>query len=517
MRINFGPCDRSVSTIVSGFRVTPVLPPPPLLPVATAPDGRVNLGTAPPLSWLPVGFLSVPTGYTIHIARADNPFSLTNGFATPLFTGNVMQATTLQPVFQLQSNTAYAWTVRASNSVTASTWSVPLYFITPPSTMQRTSLAPTRLEFGNVIVNETERRGVQITTMSVQAIDVVGADVFAPEGTPRAAFSLLEGVAASFRRMPTTARVPANLVATFRPVDTVFHQGVLRLRTASGDTLYALLNGNGVRCVPTGQVSIGEPCAETELAFQFRPFKDNKPRPDPGDTVVVQLVVRRTSGLDAARYMGRARQFSADIVIGNPDVLFPRFITAPANLSAAQRTVTRTRLRLQNVPVPASGVQQGNNLVLAEFSGEALLADTLVTSLRLAEFTWTDTPGGNATGDVNIKKILRDTVFTVETCAIDSVKRLFRLKPRSVLSSLVVAPNPAHESATAYIRAEAATPLEISLVNAMGQVVRAETSELADAGDYQIAVNTKNLPQGSYLLIVRAKLEIRQRQIVIVE
>lgn len=521
VRINFGPCDRAVSTIIRGFRVTPVLPPPVLLAVATAPDGRVSIGAAPPLSWLPVGFLSVPTGYTAQIARVDNGFSTASGFAMPLFSGNVMQATTLQPAFQLQPNTAYAWTVRATNSVTASTWSIPLYFITPPSAQQRVNLVPTRLEFGNTIVGETERRGVQITTMSAQAIDVIGADVFAPQGLPRAAFSLLEQVSPAFRRTPVTARIPANFIATFRPVDTVFHQGVMRFRAASGDTLYALLNGNGVRCVPSGQVSIGEPCAETEIALQFKPFTGGttgtKVRPDVGDTVTVQLVVRRTSGLDAARYAGRARQFSADIAIGNPDVLFPRNVISPSNLPAAQRTLTRTRIRLQNVPVPASGIQQGNNIVLAEFTGEALLADTLITSLRIAEFTWSDAPGGNAIGDVNIRKILRDTALTVETCVIDGSARLLRLKPAAVLTSLVIAPNPVRGVAETFIRTESATALEITLVNAMGQTVLTEFASVQNAGDIHLSLPMKNLPQGAYMLIVRANREVQQRQIVLIE
>jgi photosystem II stability/assembly factor-like uncharacterized protein len=518
LRFNFGPCDRSASTIVSGFRVTPVLPPPPLLAVATDPSGRVALGGAPTLAWLPVAFLSVPTGYTAQIARADNGFSFANGFTTPLFTSSVvMSATTLQPAFTLQPNTAYAWTVRAANSVTSSTWAIPYYFITPPSAAQRTTLAPTRLEFGNTIVNETERRGAQIATQSAQAINIVGADVFAPAGAPRAAFGLLEQVSPNFRTMPTTARIPANLIASFRPSDTAFHQGVLRLRTSVGDTLYALLNGNGVRCVPSAQPSNTEPCAETELAFQFKPFKDNKPRPDPGDIVTVQVLMRRSSGLDAARFVGRARQFTADIAIGNPDVLFPKDVTFPANLSAAQRTVTRTRVRLQNVPVPATGIVSGNNIVLAEFTGEALLADTLITSLRFTEFTWSDTPGGNSPGDANIRRIVRDSALTVETCEVNGVQRLFRLKPASLLTSLVVAPNPAHDKAEAFIRTEAATPLEISLVNAMGQVMRSESLEVFDAGDYAVTLKTKSLPQGAYMLIVRAKNEVQQRQIVIID
>ena len=517
MRVNFGPCDRFVSTIVSGFRVTPVLPPPPLIAVATAPDGRVSIGAAPPLSWLAVGFLSVPTGYTVQIARVDNGFSLANGFAMPLFTGNVMQATTLQAAFQLQPNTAYAWTVRASNSVTASTFAIPLYFITPPNTQQRLTLTPTRFEFGNVVVGETERRGAQITTTSAQAIDITGADVFAPTGSPRAAFSLLEQVSPAFRRMPVNARIPANLIATFRPVDTVFHQGVLRLRTAAGDTLFALLNGSGVRCAPVPQGSMDEPCAETEIAFQFRPFPNNKVRPDPGDTVVVQLVVRRTSGLNASRYVNRARQFSADIVVGNADVLFPRHVITPANLPAGQRTVTRTRIRLQNAPSPTSGITQGGNIVLAEFSAQALLADTLVTSLRLAEFVWTDAPGGNAVGDVNIRRILRDSALTVETCEVNGVQRLFRLKPTAILTALTVAPNPVRETLKAFISTEAATPLEISLVNAMGQIVRMQTMDVQDGGDFEITLKTSDLPQGAYLLLVRTKQEIRQQQVVIVE
>jgi hypothetical protein len=481
-----------------------VLLPPVLLPVATQSDGRVPTGAAPPLSWLPSAFLSVPSAYTIQIARFDNTFTEQNGLATPLFTTTINQATTIQPSFTLQPNTAYAWSVRAANSVTGSTWSVPFYFITPPATAQRLVLDPTRVEFGNVVLNDVERRGLQTRLGAQQTtnVDVIGAEVFPPVGALRSNFAL----GLPFSRSTVTANTPANFLATFTPKDTVLYQGVIRFRAASGDTLYALLSGRGVSCVP---LSVQAPCAETEIGFRFAPFKNNIPRPEVGDTVTVQLVMRRSSGLESSFYAGRAQNFTADIWIANANVLFPRSVSQPANLSDEQRTITPNRIRLRNVPV-----QRGNrtsDVVLAEFKAQALLTDTTATAIRLAEFTWNDAGQGATTNGANVRRILSDTAISIETYG-----RIIRPRLAAVLSALSVTPNPASDAAEAIVTVrEAADDVELSIVSSMGFTMHTEKVSLSEAGTYSISLNTKNLPTGAYMLVVRVREEVVSRQLLI--
>ncbi|MCU0427826.1 MAG: hypothetical protein MUF71_19610 [Candidatus Kapabacteria bacterium] len=503
LTLTFGPCDRFVRVVVSGFRTTPVLPPPVLLPVATQPDGRVPNGTAPPLSWLPSEFLSVPTNYTVQIARVDAAFSQQTGLTSPQFTSTVNRVTTTQPAFTLQPNTAYSWTIRASNSVTGSTWSIPLYFITPPAAAQRMVLDPTRLEFGNVVLNETERRGIQtrLNTQQTTPLEVVGAEIFPPASAPRSAFSLNP----TFNRSTVTTRSPASFITTFSPRDTVLHQGVVRFRAASGDTLYALLSGTGVTCLPA---SVQAACAETEIGFRFAPFKNNIPRPEVGDTVTVQVLMRRSSGLDNALYAGRAQNFTADIWIVNANVLFPLSISQPANLTDQQRTITPNRIRLRNVAVARGN--RTSDVVLAEFRARALLTDTTTTAIRLAEFTWNDAGQGAATGGANIRRILRDTAITLETYG-----RLIRPRGTAVIAALGIAPNPAGSSVEALVKVNEAADIELSIVSSMGLTMRTEKATLQEAGDYAITLNTANLSPGAYTLVARRGTEIVSKQLIV--
>lgn len=501
--LTFGPCDRFVRVVVSGVRVTPLLPPPVLLPVATAPDGRVPIGSAPPLSWLPTAFLSVPSSYTVQIARFDNAFTEQNGFATPLFTTTINQATTTQPAFTLQPNTAYAWIVRASNSVTSSTWAIPLYFITPPATAQALVLDPTRVEFGNVVLNDTERRGLQtrLNTQQTSPIEVIGAEVFPPQGAARAAF----GIAPAFARSIVTASSPASAIATFSPRDTVLYQGIVRFRSSAGDTLYGLLSGSGTVCVPA---SVQAPCAETEIGFRFAPFKNNIPRPEVGDTVTVQLVMRHSSGLESPFYAARAQNFTVDIWIVNANVLFPRSVTQPPNLTEQQRIITPNRIRLSNIPVQRGG--RTSDVVLAEFKAQALLTDTIATAIRLAQFVWNDAGQGATTNGANIRRTLSDTAITLETNG-----RLIRPRSAGVLAALSVTPNPATDAAEAIVTVRDAADIELSVVSSMGLTVQTDKASLQEAGTYAIALNTKNLRTGAYMLVVRVREEIVSRQVII--
>jgi len=100
---------------------------------------------------------------------------------------------------------------------------------------------PTRVEFGNVVLGDRERRGLQtrLSTMQTTPIEVVGAETFPPVGAPLSAFA----IAPAFVRTNITTSSPASFITTFTPLDTVLHQGVVRFRTALGDTLYGLLSG----------------------------------------------------------------------------------------------------------------------------------------------------------------------------------------------------------------------------------------------------------------------------------
>lgn len=509
LRLAFSPCDRFVSVVVSGARQTPVLPPPVLLPVATQPDGRVPAALAPPLSWLPSFFLSVPSSYTIQIARVDALFSPETGFAAPLFTTSVNQATTVLPSFALQPNAAYAWTVRAFNSVTTSTFAVPFYFVTPPAPeSQRIALEPTRLEFGDAVVNDVERRGLEarLITRQTSALDIVGAEIFPPTSAPRAAFAF----SPAFARSTVTERTSAHYIVTFSPLDTALYQGVARVRSQAGDTVYALLSGRGVECAPD---AAAPECAETEIAFRFLPFPGDKPRPEIGDTVRAQVILRSSNGLNAPQYQGRAQRFNADVWIENANVLFPLSVVASSNLSSSQLALSPNRIRLRDVPAPRGGLT--NNIVLAEITLRALLTDTLTTALRLAEFTWTDLGQTVAGTPLRVRRVLRDTLLTVETCEIGGV-RLIRPRPSaSLLSLLSVAPNPVNTYIRASFSLTDAAPVEISLLNSLGVPVLRRAIEADAAGDYALDIRAEHLVSGVYLLVVRSRGETQSRQIIV--
>ncbi|MCS6807671.1 MAG: hypothetical protein RML40_03170 [Bacteroidota bacterium] len=503
LTLHYEPCERVVRVVVRGFRTTPILAPPILVPVATQPDGRVPVSLAPPLSWLPSEFVSTPTAYTIQIARVEAVFSEQTGLASPIFTTTVNRVTSTQPTFTLQPNTAYAWTVRASNSVTSSTWSVPLYFITPPATQQRLFLDPPQLDFGHGILHDSERRGLQLRLSPQQStpIDILSAELFPPRLAPRAAFDF----APAFTRSTVTQRTPTTTILTFTPRDTVLHQGVVRFRSSAGDTIYALLSGRGVLCTPPSSHVV---CAETDIAFRVAPLSNNAARPQIGDTVNVQLVLQRSTGLDAPVYRDRAQIFSADIWLENANVLLPLRITQPSALSSQQYSITPNRIRLRNIP--SARAQRTSNVLLAEFQARVLLTDTTATALRLAEFTWNDELSGSTQTRTYIRKILRDTSLAVETYG-----RLIRPRAQALLTSFAVAPNPALYEIHVLISLSNAVPLELTLVNSIGTPVYTERLLFDDAGTYNISINTRDLISGVYTLIARAQNEIFSRHIII--
>jgi photosystem II stability/assembly factor-like uncharacterized protein len=486
--VPYSPCNGSVSIALAGQRVTPTLPPPVPTQLTTDARGTVSASPAPTFAWRPVDFAA---SYSLHIARIERPFAISNGFAASDFPIVTTASAALQPSYILQPNTAYAWSIRAVNSATTSTWTAPQYFITPPTSNARLTIAPSLLDFGATVLGDNERRGTQLALSSgIQTISSV--EVFAAPlrvATTSTVFSVSGSLAGS--RM--SSRDPFNIALSFSPTDTLQYQGVVRLRTAS-DTALALLTGRGILCGLDG----GQGCAETELALRFAPFKDGKEKPDVGDMVTLQLVLTRSARLTDPRYTGRAQRFSADVVIQNPDVIFPTAITAPQGLSAQQVSITPTRIRFTDVSTTRGNAT--GDVVLAEIQAEALLADTLSTGVRFGQFTWSD-----ASTDRPIRRILRDTSITLATCEAGGPRLI---KPREGLLAIVSAkPNPVLEKASIDLTVFDTTPVTAFLVDVMGRRVKTLLSGTLSAQDYTLTLDMTDLPAGSYLLVFQTPTE----------
>ena len=179
------------------------------------------------------------------------------------------------------------------------------------------------------------------------------------------------------------------------------------------------------------------------------------------------------------------------------------------NLTDQQRTITPNRIRLRNIPVPRGN--RTSDVVLAEFKAQALLTDTTATAIRLAEFTWNDAGQGTVTNGTNIRRILIDTAISIETYG-----RIIRPRSTAVLSALSITPNPATDAVEAIVTVQSAVDdIELSIVSSMGLTMQTQKSALHEAGTYGISLNTKNLPTGAYMLVVRVRDEIVSRQLLI--
>jgi len=476
--VPFEPCGGVVAIPLSGQRITPILREPVPFVVQVPPSGTFGTGQVPQLSWT-----SVPeaASYALQVARVERMFSPATGFINAEFPVVTTANTGLQPPYTLQPNTAYMWSVRSVNSATTSTWTVPQYFITAPVAMPRVRISPAYIDFASPIISTTERRGIQIQNTTAQPAVLLAPEVFS--STPNVFSSI-----AALNGTQVAQRLPFNGVVGFRPADTSFYQGIMRIRTTTNDTLLMMLVGRGVNCVN---------CAETDVALRFRPFKNNRPRPDVGDTVTLQLVLTRSARLDDSRYADRARRFTTGIIVERPDVLLPLNVQAPANLSAQQAEVSRTRFRLTNVPTQRSTTGE---TVLAEMRLWALLADTLSTAVRITEFAWTD-----ITADTPIRKTLRDTSVTLETYN-DGTPRLIRPRP-GLIAFVQTQPNPVSDVATVKFSLNTASPLEVFLVDVMGRRVRTLLHDELQAQSYTMTLNTNDLPTGAYLLVLQTPTE----------
>jgi photosystem II stability/assembly factor-like uncharacterized protein len=484
--VPFEPCEGEVRIVLQGTRITPILGVPVLRPVSTSAAGTVTFMPPPAFAWLPVNFAA---SYALQIARVERVFSPSTGFASTDHPIVTTASTTLQPVFALQPNTAYAWSVRAVNSATTSTWSQPQLFITAPAGMQRLTVTPSLLDFGATLVGDNERRALQIVPAqpSSMTATLVGVDVFSAASV--ASVFTVQSVAG----IQVQQRSPANINVSFIPRDTVSYQSIIRFRTAT-DTLLTLATGRGIPC------PFGNECAETELVLRFAPFTNGKARPDIGDTVTLQLVLSRSARLDAARYAGRAQRFTADVIIQNPDVIYPFALKAPQSLTPQQVSISASRVRLTDVPIVRTAATE---FVLAEIQAEALLADTLTTSVRFAEFRWTD-----AAADAPIRRILRDTSITLATCLTGDAPRLIRPRGANVLAITQLKPNPLIDVATVEFGLDATTPLTISLVDVMGRTLKTLLSGTFTKNDYTMTISAAGLPIGTYFLVFRTPTEL---------
>lgn len=484
--IPYEPCGKVLAIPLSGVRITPSLATPVPIPLQPGPSGSYPPNQPPNFLWLPVEFAA---SYALQIARADRQFSVENGFNSTEYPINTTATTTITPTFTLQANTIYAWTIRSVNSATTSNWSSPLYFITAPSGPQRLSLSPTTINFGGTFINETERRGIQITNTDGSAQTITGVDFFPPQTSTQPIFSLSD----QLTRTSPTQFLPSNGVLLFRPTDTISYVSILRVRTAT-DTLLGYVTGRGITCGGSME------CAETVLGLKFKPFKDNQLQPEIGDTVTLQLYMVNSLRLDQALYAGKAQRMSAEIIIHNPDVLYPFAITNPSNLSAQQFSIGRARIRFNDVPVNRG--QASNNVILAEIQALALLADTLSTKIQMAEFVWTDA----SPPDAPIRRILRDSSITLETCLTGGSPRL--LAPKSTVLSIVQsAPNPATDAVKLTFVVHTETLVTITLVDVLGRTIKSVPAGTLTPETYSISIPTGDLITGTYLIVLQTPLE----------
>ncbi len=489
--IPYNPCGNVIAIPLSGRRITPVLPPPVPVTLQTGASGNFPANQPPTFSWSAVTFAA---SYSLQIARIDRNFTLANGFDGADFPIATTANTSLQPTFALQPNTAYAWTVRAVNSATTSTWTVPQYFITAPTGVQQLSLLPTKIDFGSTIVNDTERRGIQLTNPGNATQTIMSVDFF-PAAVGSGAQRIFD-ISGSFTRNIVNPLLPANAVLTFRPTDTIPYQGVIRIRTAT-DTFLALLVGRGVTCNAQGVPD----CAETEITLRFQP-PAGKTKPDVGDTISMQLVMKSSQRLTDARYAAKAKNYSAEIIIQNPDVFFPTAIVTPGNLSAQQKNIGRARVRLNDVPANRGAAT--SEVVLGEIRGLALLADTLSTQVRIAEFVWTD----SGLPDASIRRTLTDATLSVETCTAGGSPRLLIPNPALQLTLVQAAPNPVSDQFNVDFIVHTDAHLDIVLVDVMGRKVKTFTSKSMTADTYTMTFATNDLVTGSYLLVLQTPLQV---------
>jgi uncharacterized repeat protein (TIGR01451 family) len=88
------------------------------------------------------------------------------------------------------------------------------------------------------------------------------------------------------------------------------------------------------------------------------------------------------------------------------------------------------------------------------------------------------------------------------------------LDPKSQSFELNVYPNPARQFVTVDVSSEYAQGGEITLVNNAGQSIRTERLQLP-AGNFKYSINTKDLPEGFYVVRVQGERDQAIRKIVI--
>jgi hypothetical protein len=492
-------------------------------PVLISPPQGTALANTPPqgasvqLRWEAVP--SVSGGavlYEVQIVKNDTAFSGVQPTTTV--------ATTLAQ--SIEPETRYVWRVRAATQIPSgagqevltSDWREWSFFTTqsPVSSLASsaaymTGIPHDSLNFGVIPVQQ----GVWPKSLILNALPAMQGMTLDWLRNDANAFSVSSADRVRLEHTPFSARAPQMFPIAFRPPNTRQEpfQAVLRVRakhfpispnTTVPQEMWLYCVGRAV------DVMAAAPAAELALAA-IAPQTPAYPK----DSVRLQVRLNAASQLDSVRTLRvflrveNSSLFAMDTV---PQARLTRGIGRIIDvkrLAGDGRSIVLDLQRPQNL---------SPNQILGEITGIATLGTTDSTRVVADELRWLDANGQLLSRHVLSAAVLRTplaapfaTTLVVNSCPADAVPR--RVAFSQTVSLPAVQPNPVFDEVEISYSLRDRAWTELALTDMLGREVQSFVRGMVEPGQYVLRATLNDLPQGSYVLVLRTPFEVLQQRV----
>ena len=231
------------------------------------------------------------------------------------------------------------------------------------------------------------------------------------------------------------------------------------------------------------------------------------PQAPPGAKVMLELYLTNIEGENREALLRSGTPYFTASVRFNRQVLIPD-ASAQALLRALRNTATKSTMQTYSIP---TAFWNGRDDVLLRIPCRAVAGNSYSSPLVIEQIQWAD-------GNVHLSNVVSGNFRTLVSQA--GGKRLIGSSLGSIVAEPVLrvtrlAPNPiADDLEVAYTLMQDAS-VEISLINARGEVVLYNIPKEQRTGEHLFYANLRSLPSGSYMINIRAGKEQKTLRIEI--
>jgi Leucine-rich repeat (LRR) protein len=257
------------------------------------------------------------------------------------------------------------------------------------------------------------------------------------------------------------------------------------------------------------------------VSMELRPSRDTSA---PGEPLELLLVLRSNANTAAGRAAERQRLFNADQPVFQGVVRFHKQVLALDPAETRAQAIPNSDRRNRFTRVRLFDRWSGVDSVLFRLRVQAVSGDTDRTALDVESLLW----GAQALGQAgtfaqgSVRRVFVDApsrgVFTSGVCQTEAAgvptKRLTRTTSSVSLSKS--RPNPTSDEAQIAYTIREAGLVNIVLVDAKGSVVSTLISRHHAPGSYETTLKARNLPSGSYTLVLTTPTERVDERVEIV-